>query len=62
MRLGLDKGAFSIEKGVCRRRAAFDITFQHKTTFFVKTRNQPMNFALLPKFGNPSCYFLSLIN
>ena len=35
------KGASSLEKWVCRRRAAFD----HKTTFSLKTRNQPMNFA-----------------
>jgi len=47
------------KKGVCRGRAAFDITFQHKTPFRLKTRNRPMNFAILPNFGNPSCYFVS---
>ena len=30
------------------RRADFDL----------KTRNWPMNFAILPNFGNPSCYFV----
>ena len=53
------RGASSLEKGVCRGRAAFDSTFQHKTTFSLKTRNRPMNFAIVPKFGNPSCYFVS---
>jgi len=47
------------KKWVCRGRAAFDITFQHKTTFSLKTRNQVMKFAILPKFVNPSCYFIS---
>jgi len=47
------------KKGVCRGRAAFDITFQHKTTFSFKTRNRAMNFAILPTLGNPSCYFVS---
>jgi len=46
------------KKGVCRGRAAFDITFQHKTTFSLKTRNRPINFAILPNFGNPNCYFV----
>jgi len=43
-------GASSLEKGVCRGKAAFDITFQHKTTFSLKTRNRLMNFAMLPKY------------
>jgi len=47
------------KKGACCGRAAFDITFQHKTTFSLKTSNQPINFAILPNFGNPSCYFIS---
>jgi len=47
------------KKGVCHRRAAFDITFQRKTTFSLWTRNRPMNFAILPNFRNPSCYFVS---
>ena len=38
------------KKGICHRRAAFDITFQHKTTLSLKTINQPMNFAMLPKY------------
>ena len=38
------------KKGVCCRRAAFDVTFQHKTTLSPKTRNQPMNFAMLPMY------------
>jgi len=38
------------KKGVCRGRAAFDIIFQHKTTFSLKTSNRPMNFAMLPKY------------
>jgi len=38
------------KKGVCHGRAAFDITFQHKTTLSLKTRNRPMNFAMLPKY------------
>ena len=29
----MDSGASSPEKGVCHRRVAFDITYQHKTTF-----------------------------
>jgi len=37
-------------KRVCHGRAAFDITFQHKTTVFLKTRNRPMYFAKLPKY------------
>jgi len=49
------------KKGVCRGRAAFDITFQHKTTFSFTTRNRPMNFAILPNFGNPSCYFVPFL-
>jgi len=36
--------------GVCHRRAAFDITFQHKTTLSLKTKNRPMNVAMLPKY------------
>jgi len=36
--------------GVCRGRAAFNITFQHKTTLSVKTRNRTMNFAMLSKY------------
>ena len=55
----ISRGASSLEKWVCRGRAAFDITFQCKTTFSLKTRNRLMNFAILPKFGNPSCYFVS---
>jgi len=38
------------KKGVCRGRAAFDIAFEHKTTLSLKTRNRPMNFAMLPKY------------
>jgi len=34
-------------KGVCRRRAAFDLTFQHKTTLSLKTGNRPMSLMLL---------------
>jgi len=40
------------KKGVCRGRAAFDITFQHKTTFSLTTRNRPMNFAICPSLIN----------
>jgi len=36
--------------GVCHGRAAFDITFQHETILSLKTRNRPMNFAMLPKY------------
>jgi len=46
-------GASSLEKkkeAVCRKRSAFDIIFQHKATLSLKTRNWPMNFALLPKY------------
>jgi len=52
------------KKGVCRRKAAFDITFQHKTTFSLKTRNQPMNFAIFPKYDIgkiPPIYNISAI-
>jgi len=52
------RGTSSLEKGVCHGRAAFDIIIQHKITFSLNTRNRPMNFAILPKFGNPSCYFV----
>ena len=38
------------KKGVCRGRAAFDITFQHKTALSLKIRNRSMNFAMLPKY------------
>jgi len=38
------------KQGACHRRAAFDITFQHKTTVCLKTGNQPMKFAMLPKY------------
>jgi len=41
---------FPGKKGVCRGRAAFHITFQHKTTFSLKTSNRPMNSAMLPKY------------
>jgi len=37
------------KKGVCHRRAAFDIILQH-TTFSLKTRNRPMNFVMMPKY------------
>jgi len=47
------------KKVVCGGRAAFDIIFQHETTFSLKTGNRPMNSAILPYFGNPSCYFVS---
>jgi len=40
----------ALKKGVCRGRAAFDITFHHKTTLSFKTRDQPINFATLPKY------------
>jgi len=43
-------GASSLEKRVCRGRAAFDITSQHKTTLSLQTRNQLINFAMLPKY------------
>ena len=43
-------GASSLEKRGLSRKAAFDITFQHKTTLSLKTRNRPMNFAMLPKY------------
>ena len=36
--------------GVCRERAAFDLTFQYEIKFSLETRNQPMNFAMLPKY------------
>jgi len=35
---------------VSRGRAAFDITFQHKTILSIKTGYRPMNFAMLPKY------------
>jgi len=38
------------KKGDCCVRAAFDLTFQHKIAFSLETRNQPMNFAMLPKY------------
>ena len=38
------------KKGSCCWRAAFHITFQRKTTLSLKTRNRPMNFAMLPKY------------
>jgi len=38
------------KKGVCCGRAAFDITFQHKSTLSLKTRNRPINFVMLPKY------------
>jgi len=31
-----NSGASSLEKGVCHGRAAFDITFQHKTTLSLR--------------------------
>jgi len=31
-------------------RAAFDITFQHKTTLSLQTRNRLINFAMLSKY------------
>jgi len=40
------------KKGVCRGRAAFDITFQHYVTFSLKTGNRPMNFAICPSLIN----------
>jgi len=40
------------KKGVCHGRAAFDITFQHKITFSLKTRNRLMNFAICPSLIN----------
>ena len=40
------------KKGVCCGSAAFDITFQHKTTFSLETRNRQMNFAIFPNFGD----------
>ena len=45
----VSSGASSLEKRVCRGRIVLDITFQHKTTFSLKTRNQRMNFAMVPK-------------
>jgi len=38
------------KKGVCHVTAAFEITFQHETALFLKTKNQLMNFAMLPKY------------
>jgi len=46
----VDSGTSSLQKRICRGRTAFDITYQHKTTISLKTRNQPMNFAMLPKY------------
>jgi len=46
----MTSGASSLEKGVRRGRAALDITFQHKTTLSLKTRNRPINFVMLPKY------------
>jgi len=43
-------GASRLEKRVCHGRAAFGITFQHKTTFSRKTRNRPMNFTMVLKY------------
>ena len=57
--VSLFRDASSLEKRACCEKAAFDITFQHKTTFSLKTRNRPMNFAISSKFGKPSCYFVS---
>jgi len=37
------------EKGVCHGRAAFHITFQHKTTLSLKNRNRLMNFDNVAK-------------
>jgi len=42
------RGASSLEKRVCCGRAAFDINFQHETTFSLMTGNRPMNFAICP--------------
>jgi len=64
----LHSSVSSLKKGVCRRRAALD-TFQHNTTLSLMTRNQPMNFAMLPKYYIGKCrytvyqqYLLPLIN
>jgi len=52
------------KKGVCYGRAAFDITIQHTTALFLKTRNRPMKFAMFPKYhiGKlPQIYNISAI-
>jgi len=53
------------KKGVCHERAAFGLTFQHKITFSLETRNQLMNFAMLPKYHHiakiPLAYSISPI-
>jgi len=46
----LHSGASSLEKRVCCGRAAFEETFQPKTTFSLKTRKRPMNFVMLQKY------------
>jgi len=48
--IALEGAHLSWKKGVCCGKAAFDITLQHKTTFSLRTRNQPLNFA---KFQKP---------
>jgi len=52
------------QKEVCQGRAAFDIIFKHEATFSLKTRNRPMNFAMLPKYyisKNPPIYSILAI-
>ena len=54
------------EKGVCRGRAAFDITSQHKTTLSIKARNRPMNLQCcqsikLAKFHGCTVYWQYLL-
>ena len=55
------------EKGkVCRGRAAFDITSQHKTTLSIKARNRPMNLQccqsiILAKFHGCTVYWQYLL-
>ena len=55
----LTSGSSSLKKGGLSRKGSFDITFQHKITLSLTTRNRPMNFEVLPNFRNPSCYFVS---
>jgi len=52
------------KRGVCCGRAAFDITFQQKTTLSFKTRNRAINFGMLPQFyisKIPPIYSISAI-
>ena len=43
-------GASSLKKGGLSCKGSVCITFQHKNTFSLETRNQPINFVMLPKY------------